>query len=144
VGLDLIMFSRKLELNVDLYSRKTTDMLYPDTRPATWGALELASINVGEMKNSGFDIMLAYRHDVGQTWSFNASANLSHYKNRAIKLNGNPKEIRFGSLLQNDYYTITQAGIPISSHFGYVTDGFFNTQAEVDAYPKFNPNLDGI
>lgn len=144
VGLDLIMFSRKLELNVDLYSRKTTDMLYPDTRPATWGALELASINVGEMKNSGFDIMLAYRHDVGQTWSFNASANLSHYKNRAIKLNGNPNEIRFGSLLQNDYYTITQAGIPISSHFGYVTDGFFDTQAEVDAYPKFNPNLDGI
>ncbi|WP_176146086.1 TonB-dependent receptor [Parapedobacter luteus] len=143
-GVDLMMFNRKLEVNFDVFTRRTTDMLYPDTRPATWGALELASINVGEMKNSGFDLMVAYRHDIGETWHFNASANLSHYKNKAINLNGNPNEIRYGSQLQNDYYTITQAGIPISSHYGYVVEGFFNTQEEIDAHPKFNPNLDGI
>lgn len=36
IGLDVSLFNHKLELNLDVFNRATTNMLYPDSRPDTW------------------------------------------------------------------------------------------------------------
>ena len=143
LGLDLIMFNNKFEANLDFFSRKTSDMLYPDSRPATWGLLQLPSVNMGEMTNKGFDLMLHYRGNTKRDFNYNFQVNLSHYKNEVVSLNENPNEIRYGSSLRLLTYTASQAGQPISSFYGYEVEGIFNTQEEVDAWPKYNPDING-
>jgi hypothetical protein len=58
-------------------------------------------------------------------------------------LNDNPNEILFGPQLRQQTFTATTAGQPISSFYGLVVEGIFNTQAEVDKSPKYNPAPDG-
>jgi TonB-linked SusC/RagA family outer membrane protein len=144
IGLDLNLFNYKFEAHVDVYRRLTTDMLYPDQRPATWGALSFPNINIGEMKNTGVDLMLSYTNGGGPVFDYTISANASHYKNEIIRLNDNPNEFRYGASELNDPYTINMAGLPVSSLYGYVVEGIFNTQGEVDAWVPYLPNAQGV
>src|SRR5699024_3174241 len=71
-------------------------------------------------------------------------ANFSHYSNEVVRLNLNPNEFRYGSILLGSPYTITKAGVPVSSHYGYVVEGYFNTPQEIENHEPFNPNVQGI
>lgn len=144
IGLDAVLFDNRLEFNFDVFTRRTTDMLYPDQKPATFGMVELPSVNIGEMENKGFDVSLGYRDQVGEDFSFGVQANLSHYKNKVISLNGKPNEIRFGSTLRNSIYTASQAGQPISFYYGYIVEGIFNTWDDVAKHAKYNPDANGV
>ncbi len=125
IGLDAALFNNSLEINLDVYKRKTTDMLYPQNLPDTYGNLLLPSVNIGEMENKGFDLMLTYYGKVNNDFNFNIRANLSHYKNEIAKLNNNPNEILWGPELRQNIYTASMTGKPISSFYGYVVDGYF-------------------
>src|SRR5665213_562754 len=70
VGFDAALLN-KFELTVDYYRRKTTDMLYPSSLPATWGQLVLPSVNVGEMMNKGIDASVTYHDKIGKDFNFN-------------------------------------------------------------------------
>jgi TonB-linked SusC/RagA family outer membrane protein len=137
LGLDAVLFHNSFEINLDIYKRKTTDMLYNQNLPDTYGELELPAVNVGEMENRGFDLMTTYRGRVGDHFSFNIRANLSHYKNEIKKLNDNPNEILWGPDLRQNTYTASMTGEPISSFYGYVVDGIFNTWDEVHDHVPF-------
>jgi len=125
LGLDATLFNNSLEVNLDVYKRKTTDMLYPQNLPDTYGNLELPSVNIGEMENKGFDLMATYHGKVGHDFNFDIRANISHYKNKIVKLNNNPNEILWGPELRQNIYTASMTGEPISSFYGYVVDGYF-------------------
>ncbi len=143
-GIDAVFFDHRLHFTFDYFNRKTKDMLYPDSKPATYGQVELPSVNIGEMQNTGFDVSAGYRDNIGKDFSFNVEANLSHYKNKVIDLNGKPDEIRFGNTLRNSIYNASTAGQPISSYYGYQVDDIFNTWEEISRHPKYNPTTDGI
>jgi TonB-linked SusC/RagA family outer membrane protein len=142
-GIDATMFN-KLEVNLDIYTRKTTDMLYNQSLPYTYGRLVLPAVNIGEMKNSGFDLMISYHEEIGRDLNLNVRANVSHYKNEIVKLNENPNEILYGPSLRQNTYTASMTGEPISSFYGYVVDGIFNTWDEVyDHVPYNSETFDG-
>jgi TonB-linked SusC/RagA family outer membrane protein len=124
LGFDVAMFN-KMEVNLDIYERKTTDMLYNQNLPYTYGRLVLPAVNIGEMKNRGFDLMLTYHEKLGKDLRLNVKANVSHYKNEIVKLNSNPKEILFGPQLRQNVYTASMTGQPISSFYGYEVEGYF-------------------
>lgn len=124
-GVDATMFNSKLEVNLDIYSRKTTDMLYNQSLPYTYGRLVLPAVNIGEMKNNGFDLMLSYHEKIGRDLNMTVRANISHYKNEIVKLNNNPDEILYGPELRQNVYTASMTGYPISSFYGYVVEGYF-------------------
>ena len=144
IGLDLSILNSRIVTTLDVYTRLTTDMLYNDTRPSTWGMLTLPQINIGEMKNTGFDLVLTYNGGKkGADFSYKVSATVSHFKNEVVRLNLNPNEIRYGTSTEAGNSTATQAGQPIESFYGYVFEGYFNTPEEIAAWPKYNPNADG-
>ena len=58
--------------------------------------------------------------------------NLSTYKNEVVKLGPKGDPIYAGA-------SVTMIGKPIGSYFGWLTDGIYLNQAEVDKGPKFNP-----
>jgi TonB-linked SusC/RagA family outer membrane protein len=144
LGVDISLFKSKFDASFDVYSRSTIDMLYTDTKPATWGEVNLPNVNIGEMKNTGFDLMLTYRGKVGSNLNFTVNGNLSHNNNRVVKLNDNPNEIRYGNSVEASFNTATVAGKPVDAFYGYVVDGIFNSKEDVANWPKFNPNVAGV
>jgi len=143
LGLDATFLGKALEVNIDVYKKVTTDMLYNQQLPGTWGYLVLPAVNIGEMKNTGIDLLLTYHGKVGHDFKYDIRGNLSHYKNEVVKLNANPNEKLYGTSLRQQSYTVSMAGEPISSFYGYVVEGIFNTAADVAAHPKYNPDAAG-
>jgi len=124
--------------SLDVWTRRTTDMLFPKAIPATLGRVGAPSLNVGEMLNNGYDLDLGYRGSaMNRTLNYSVSLNVSHYKNEVVKLSGNPKEYLEGDDMRQSRYTRTEAGHAFPEFYGYVVDGIFQTQAEVDAHAVY-------
>ena len=135
IGIDATVF-KNLTLNFDVWQRITSDMLYPKQAPLVYGTASQPSINIGEMKNTGFDITLGYSNSVlNGDLHYSADLVFSHYKNELTKLTDNAGDFYQGSGYREKYYTRTQTGRAFPEFFGYIEEGLFQNQAEVDAWP---------
>ena len=136
IGIDATLF-KNFSLNLDLWQRVTSDMLYPKQLPLIYGTASTPSINIGEMKNTGFDITLGYSNSVlNGDLHYGADVVFSHYKNELTKLTDNAGDFYAGATYREMIYTRTQTGRAFPEFFGYIVEGIFQTQAEVDAWPK--------
>lgn len=135
VGIDAT-FSN-VSLNVDVWQRNTSDMLYPLSIPDVVGQAVPPSINIGDMKNTGFDVVLSYRGSAaGGDFKYNISANVSHYKNEIIKLSDNELETIYGGKTEATGYNCrAEIGRAFPEFYGYIVDGIFQNQVEADAHP---------
>jgi TonB-dependent starch-binding outer membrane protein SusC len=128
IGADLTLFNGYLNVIVDVFQRNTNNLLFDPALPATAGVASAPIVNIGKMKNKGFDFSVGH---TGDRW--NATLQGSHYKNEIVSIDGSQKffygpiATRFGNQV------INQVGSPLGSFYGYKTQGYFNTQAEVDA-----------
>ena len=125
-GLDLEMLAGKLTFTGDVYSRRTTDMYtIGRTLPATFGATSPRG-NYADMKTNGWEAALAWQHrfDLGsRPFGYDIRFTLADHTAEILKYN-NPD--RFLS----DFYPGQQVG----EIWGYITEGFFSSQAEIDAH----------
>jgi TonB-linked SusC/RagA family outer membrane protein len=129
-------FNNNLTVSLDLWQRVTSDMLYPKQIPMVLGRASAPSINVGEMKNQGFDIELGYSNNaLGGELTYNLNFNLSHYKNEIVKLSDNEDEFLSGGSFREMIYTRSEIGTAFPEFYGYMVEGIFQTQAEADAWP---------
>ena len=125
VGLDFSLFDSRLNFSVDGYLKNTNDMLVDMVVPITTGYsdIDVPKINAGKMRNKGLEVS-AVSHNFSGDFIWDTSVNLSYNKNEIVELNDNVP-IYFGN-------NIHAVGHPISSFYGYVTDGIFQTQEEVE------------
>ncbi|HEX7411484.1 MAG TPA: SusC/RagA family TonB-linked outer membrane protein, partial [Bacteroidales bacterium] len=138
IGLDTRFLANTLSFGIDIWQRTTTDMLYQVQKPQVSGVANQPYVNIGDMKNTGFDLELGYSNKaMDGKFVYSINATLSHYKNEVTKLSNNSNEfITTASERQVDY-SRAQVGHAFPEFFGYIVDGIFQTQAEVDAYPAF-------
>ncbi len=143
IGIDSRLLNNTVTFGIDVWQRTTTDMLYQVQKPQVAGVANQPYVNIGDMKNTGYDINLAYANNaVGGKLLYSISATLSHYKNEVTKLSNNENEfITTASERQVDY-SRAQVGHAFPEFYGFIVDGIFQTQAEVDAAPT-NTLADG-
>ncbi|QGY45610.1 SusC/RagA family TonB-linked outer membrane protein [Maribellus comscasis] len=135
VGIDAAI-KKNLTLSLDVWQRVTSDMLYPKQIPMVLGRADAPSVNVGEMKNRGFDIQVGYVNSaLNGDLKYDVSFDLSHYKNEIVKLSDNEDEFLSGSSYREMIYTRSEIGTSFPEFYGYVVEGIFQTQAEADAWP---------
>jgi TonB-linked SusC/RagA family outer membrane protein len=124
-GLDLSMFNNQLEFTFDWYKATSEDLLYSIAVPAEAGATNATvTMNAATMENSGLEFMLAY-HNHKHAVKFDISSNLSTLKNEVTKLG-------VSNTPRTDGYCRTEVGREVGSFYGYVTNGIFRSQAEID------------
>ena len=124
-GLDLGMFNNQLEFTFDWYKSTSEDLLYSVAVPTNAGATNgTVTMNAATMENSGLEFLLAY-HNHKHPVKFDISTNLSTINNKVTKLgvSGEPR---------SDGYCRTEVGREVGSFYGYVYDGIFQSQAEID------------
>jgi len=138
VGVDATMFKRSLNVSVDVWQRNTTDMLFQEPIPNVMGLATAPFVNIGEMKNTGYDIELGYKNTaLGDKLNYSVNASISHYKNEILRLSGDlNRTIDAGSLRQMTY-TRYKVGTAFPEFFGYIVDGIFQTDAEAAAHPQY-------
>jgi TonB-linked SusC/RagA family outer membrane protein len=135
VGIDAAI-KKNLTLSLDVWKRVTEDMLYPKQIPMVLGRASAPSVNVGEMKNRGFDVQVGYANSaLNGDLKYYVSFDLSHYKNEIVKLSDNKDEFLSGDSYREMIYTRSEIGTSFPEFYGYVVEGIFQTQAEADAWP---------
>jgi TonB-linked SusC/RagA family outer membrane protein len=141
IGIDATVI-KNLTLNLDIWQRSTKDMLYPKQIPLILGTASTPSVNIGEMKNTGFDIQLGYSNSaMNGDFTYSIDLVFSHYKNELVKLTDNAGDFYQGSNYREKPYTRSQTGTAFPEFYGYIVEGIFQSQAEADEwYPAFGEN----
>ncbi|MBN2665925.1 MAG: TonB-dependent receptor, partial [Bacteroidales bacterium] len=141
LGIDANLFNH-WTLVFDVWQRKTSDMLYQKQLPMVLGTASRPSINIGEMKNTGFDIELGYSNTaLNGDFYYGADFVFSHYKNELTKLTDVEADFYQGSGYREKYYTRTQTGHAFPEFFGYIVEGIFQSDEEAAAWaPAFGAN----
>lgn len=132
IGFDATLFNQRVDITVDAYLKQTDKMLVPMVVPVSTGYSDVSvpSINAGSMENKGVEITINTKNLTGKfTW--NTSFNLSYNQNKVVSIN-DTVPMSTGSIGLNYNLALLQAGVPINEFYGFVTDGIFQNQAEVD------------
>lgn len=139
VAIDLSMFENRFSFSADFYIKDTKDLLYAVPIPTSVGIATHnfnpvnPQINIGSLRNMGVDIELGYNTVIDELFSLNVSGNVSFMKNEMKSLNKD-EYITGGSAGQAmGGMTRTQAGMPISSFYGYIVQQMLNSTNDVNA-----------
>ncbi len=130
-GVDYALLNDRIYGSIDYYTTTTEDLLLFVTVPAASG-FDVALTNIGEVENKGFELSLTSRNMVGEfNWAtdFNFAAN----ENTVTKLGPEGDDILSSGAAGARH--ITRIGDPIGSYYGYVVEGIYQSQAEIDAAP---------
>lgn len=139
LGLDVEMLDGKIFFELDLWNRKTTDMLFQPPISYGHGDAEAPYFNVGAMTNKGIDINLGYKNEAYDgDFRYGISANYSLYRNKIDKLDESDDAVLFGRSSRVPSLTISKAGIPLSSFYGYKVLGIFQSEEEAAAWPAYD------
>jgi TonB-linked SusC/RagA family outer membrane protein len=143
IGFDWTIYN-KFTINFDWYDRTTSDMLYILTLPGTQGSANSPYQNVGEMNNKGIDLNLVWNSSSASgVFQYEIGLNLTHYKNEVVKLSENVAEGFYGEDRRQAFYTRTEAGVPYSSFYGLIIDGFTDGSESESEFPGYYGYLDG-
>ena len=125
VGLDYAMFGGKLEFNADWYKAVSEDLLYSVPVPAEAGATNTTvTMNAATMVNSGVELAVAW-HDYGHDLKYDISANVTIPRNKVTSLG-------MGESTRIDGNCITTVGDEVGKWYGYVYEGIFQNQEQID------------
>jgi len=127
-GVDFGLINNKLTGAFDYFIKNTDDILVNPPYIGTLGEGGSMYINGASMENTGFEFMLNYNDQIGDL-RYSVAGNIGAYRNKITKL---PAEV-YDAYPGNGIDDVI-LGHPRYSFYGYVTDGLFQTQAEVDAH----------
>ena len=85
-GIDWSVFNDRLSGSFDYYNKKTSDMLYDYTVPSPPNLYTTTTANVGEMRNTGFELMIKGVPVQTKDWRWETQATLQHNSNKLVSL----------------------------------------------------------
>lgn len=133
IGFDASLLSGKLDVSFNWFNTDTKELLVGRPRPPLGGILVQPEINLGKMRNRGIELAVNGRGEFASNIGYDVGLTFTHYTNTAIDLDGNPETFFSVNASRLNNVWRTEAGHPVSSFYGYVIDGFFNSQADLDA-----------
>ena len=116
-GIDLGILENRVTMSLDYYSRRSKDLLL-DQEIASVTGFDVATVNIGEVKNSGFEIEIGSAILSSSNMNWTASVILSHNINELIDFAGASGLITYEDSKRPAEY-IALEGNPISSFYGY-------------------------
>lgn len=133
VGLETRLFNN-FSFDADVFYERRNNILIsatglvPTGMFGTGGVFNsgiIPKINAGEIENKGFELTAGYQKSFRKDFRLDVRLNGAFNRNNVL----NMSEV----LLPEGYaYRLRSTGYPIGQPFGYATDGFFNSQKEID------------
>jgi TonB-dependent starch-binding outer membrane protein SusC len=141
VGLDLRILNNRLTFTADYFIKNTNNLLLTTPVSGIYGiggpGSGYPTVNAGAVRNSGIEMALGFRGLVGDDLSYGINYNFTYLHNEVTQVDNNNGYVEGGSFgVGQPLPARMEVGFPIGYYYGYVTDGIFQTQDEVDAHPS--------
>ena len=135
VGFDVTLLDNRLSLTADYFNNLRSKILIPQTAsvPDATGMTDiLPDINLGKVRNSGFDFEMAWTDKV-RDFEYRIGLNGGYAKNKII----------FFDEAEGALAWQKQTGHPMNSSLYYEAIGIFHNQEEIDNYPHMDGTVPG-
>lgn len=136
-GIDFALLDYRLRGTVGYYVKNTKDLLYVDTTPGSTGFGSVTA-NIGDIQNRGLEFELEGDFNLTDELTGSLSGNISFNRSKLVRLNTLDFDEEAG-LIRAPGGAFLQEGQPLGLHYGYVVEGIFQSQAEVDARNEAAP-----
>lgn len=130
IGIDAAFLKSRLSFSIDGYLKETSEMLVKAAIPITSGFEDTHTTytNAGKVRNYGVELTLnSVNFDGEFRWETSVSGTFN--RNSIVDLNSDVPY--YVNQINNSYVTMLNAGYPINVFYGYVTDGIFQNEQEV-------------
>lgn len=153
VGLDMGFLNDRINLVVDVYQKKSADMLMQLTLPSFMGtsgngssALAAPKGNFGDIENTGLEIALNTRPIVTKNFDWSSDFQISFNKNKLKSLSGSSALVGYGQW--TDVVSRTEEGESLYNFYGYEVEGIYTDWEDIRNSPintlqQNNPIEDG-
>ncbi|MDR2968371.1 MAG: TonB-dependent receptor [Tannerellaceae bacterium] len=122
IGLDLGFLNNRLSLEMDYFDRKTTDIIVRLPLSATLGSVTAPFENIGEMKNTGFEINAIWQDRIqASDFAYSIGANFTLVNNGVTKFQGGKSP--------DDLYLIRE-GYSFRTLYGFIAEGVYQSKGE--------------
>lgn len=136
VGVELGLFEGLINIEADVYYRKTTDMLLDAPLPHSSG-YTIITRNVGSMENKGFELAITSENVTNPDFSWSTTFNISANRNKVLALATEAPIFGVGNPNFTNQTGIIRVGDPVGSFWGLVRLGTWGTN-EAEEAAKFN------
>lgn len=138
LGIETGMLHNRINLTLDLYQRVSNNLLLDVPVPSILGLVNSLE-NIGKVRNRGLEIGLATRN-IDRKFKWATNINFSLNRNKVLALGADGAPIISSS---NGDSHITEVGRPIGNFFGYIFDGVYNTQEQIDNHAHLSTDQPG-
>ncbi|MEH0152548.1 TonB-dependent receptor [Limibacter armeniacum] len=137
IGMDMGLFDDRVQITADYYQKYTSDLLLNTPMPY-YSGFKSAYMNVGDMENTGIELTLSGFVADTEKFQWKSDFNISRNTNVVTDLgelgeDGIPSEPMLGI---TGWSRISE-GKPIGTYYGYITDGIFQLNDNLDNAPYF-------
>lgn len=122
-GFELATFDNRLRFETAYYNKLTKDLLVFVEQGS-----EKFYTNAGEIENKGFEFTASWNDNIGSDFKYSLSGNLATIKNTVNSVFEPGYEVFAGP-------TRTREGDPIGSFYGYIVDGLYQSNLDIQASP---------
>lgn len=140
IGLDAKLLDDRINVIFDAYVKNTNDMLVPQSVPVTSGYSDVyvPYINAGKIQNKGIELVINTKNIQKEKFSWTSDFVFSMNRNKVLDLNGDAPLIT-GGLGLNYNVSRIQTGYPVNVFYGFVQDGIFQNQTEINNHALQTP-----
>jgi TonB-linked SusC/RagA family outer membrane protein len=140
IGLDFTLLQGSLYGTVDAYIKDVKDMLISPSYLGALGEGGASWANGPSLRNWGMEFQLGWRKTLANGLGIDLNGNLDFYRNKVTYL----PSTATGSYAHTSTENLVESGKPYGSIVGYVADGIFQNQQEVDASGQANARVGGL
>ena len=146
IGVDMKFLNNKLNITADYFEKRTEDLLVVPQVSGIIGGSAAGSgaptINAGIVENKGLEFAIGYSDRISDDFKFSINYNVTSIKNEVVSVSADGDFLSGGSFgIGQDPPSRMEAGFPIGYFRGFQTDGVFQNQSELDAYPRIDDNV---
>jgi TonB-linked SusC/RagA family outer membrane protein len=132
IGFDAVLFNNAVTFTAEYFNKLTFGIIQSVSLPPNTGIQNAADLNIGEVRNKGFEFQLGYNGNLGPV-QFNVSSNLTTVDNEVLKLyNSNPLGGEGGRI---------EEGYSLFYLWGYKVGGIFQSQSEIDTWRQSHADV---
>ena len=133
-GVDATLFRGHFNFTVEYYKKSVTDLLFNPSLVGAAGNATPPFVNIGKVTNHGIDANATTRFNITPDLKFNATVNITTYKNKINKITDGANYFTADSRRFNGANIVrNQVGQSIGEFYGYKIVGFWNTQDQINA-----------
>ncbi len=139
-GVDFGFLGNRLTGSVDAYIKDVKDMLITPAYLGSMGEGGASWLNGPSLRNWGMEMQIGWRDDLSCGLGYRASLNFDFFRNKVTYL----PSTTTGSYAHTTTQNLVEAKQPYGSIVGYVFDGIFQNQEEVDKSGQDNARVGGM